>query len=552
MITQNGGQIVTDLSHNCIVISSDEYTVPDDLLSAHIYSYKVIEDSVASGVQLEFSHYLIHRPAPPQELETMGGEGAPATSGVRDNDNDNELGNGNVADTNTMLTLAYGNASARQAVNPARHHGVKYFTPDEDAALLEEIRRRPWLGFKGHQIYKDIAELGFFKERGRTAASLRERIRTLKYNVGYVYDADKNHNLLRDENGNLVRSSLITPRIRPFSAIDDFGLCKVIYKKLNPQNNNKGFETVSFPTNFFDKYGALFPQHTPESWRQRYKNYLQIFGVTNYLKYFIIQRHQGKEPLPSNAANRDWIRARRLLHKTDGPRLYFPNIPEEDQFIDDNIDSIHETELEGKSLDVFTPIAYSESHSELPKSEEVSHSKRYHASTKVLSPPLSPLHQEHTDPTSITVFVDLPTTTFREKTFTKSYEKYGRPMDLESILPHKEEFYAQLHDVLSQDSISPKELSAQLDQLGIKEYYTVFLMHRCNSNRKLVEESIKRYVETNGTELLCIEPGAWSNKSLDWLDLRNDHLNDVLKKYHGEANFKSQVESLRRTRTIKW
>ncbi|VUG18121.1 DEBR0S3_02784g1_1 [Brettanomyces bruxellensis] len=558
MIEEHGGGVTYDLEHTCIVISVPG-NVPDELRSAHIYSYKVIEDSVREGIQQEFGRYLIHNPEVEDivqgEVDENGNTviGAPDEGDMRSGSH-LEDDNGFNTETNDLQVLPSTiSASLATAVFP-RRHGIKYFTPEEDAFLLEEIRKRPWLGFRGHQIYKEIAAMDFFRKRGRSYSSLRERIRTLKYHVGYVYKATKDHKLLVDENGNYVRTYLIKGRTTSFTAADDFALTKVIYQKLNPSEKPNGFETVLFPTNFFDKFCHIFVQHTSESWRQRFKNYLVIFGIKNYLKYYIVQKKQGLDPQPSNLANKEWMRARRELRKADNAlRLYFPNIPMGNKFIDDNIDMIEVPELEGKNLEVFTPVIISSNSND---SDEEPVRKKQHTSNnqphqiESYDPELK--EEPKTKPEQIIAFVDVPTTSFREKTFVRSYKKYGEPMDLKSIVASKPAFYAKLDSVFSQGSLSPKQLSFELRKIGIKEYYTVFLMHRCNSNRQLVKKSICHFIETNGHELLCIGPGAWSNKALSWLDKQNEHLNTLLKKYHGEENFESELRSLRRTKSISW
>ncbi|QPG75669.1 hypothetical protein FOA43_003027 [Brettanomyces nanus] len=559
MVVEHGGSVVDDLSLECIVISSEGYDVPENLKDAHIYSYKAIEDSVANGIQMDFAHYLIHAPPPEpdfqqQEITAAEPQVEPKQNGSNNDNNDDEVNpfldidpeyptevpNSDPppigAESGLSADLPTVQQSKATAVFP-KHHGVKYFTPEEDAFLLEEIRKRPWLGFKGHQIYKEICELSFFQKRERTSASLRERIRTLKYHVGYVYSADKDHKLLVDEDGKYVRSFLIKACVQPFTAADDFGLCKVVYGKLSPKPNSTGFETVYFPTNFFDKYGAMFPQHSPESWRQRFKNYLAIFGVANYLKYFIMEKQQGNDPLPSNSANRDWIKARRSLRKTDGPRLYFPNIPDEDQFIDDNIDTILVPELEGKNLDVFTPMAWTENKED---GNEAPPSKRQRVSNST----------EPTAPESITRFVDTPTTYFREATFAKFYEKEGEPIDLDEVIPRKDSFLTDVANALKLEELTASNMLKALNKVGVKKYYAMFLIYRCGSKEWLVQKSIKRYVETNGQELLCISPGAWSNKAIDWLELKNKHLNDLLKAYHGEEDFNIQVAAFKKSHSI--
>ncbi|TID30341.1 hypothetical protein CANINC_001043 [Pichia inconspicua] len=216
--------------------------------------------------------------------------------------------------------------------------GVRYFTEEEDKVLLEEVRKRHWMGIKGHGLYAVICELPFFKMKRRTAASLRERMRTLKYNVGYVYQVDKFKNLVKDKNGNYIKQTNFRSKLMPFTALDDMILCKTIMIHLTIETDSRGYETVVFPTNFYDRFADVYFTHSNESWRQRYKNYIQIFGIMNYLKYYIIQVKSNKTPQPVNVANKEWLEARKECKKLDVARMFLPDVPVEDDFVHENMD----------------------------------------------------------------------------------------------------------------------------------------------------------------------------------------------------------------------
>lgn len=216
--------------------------------------------------------------------------------------------------------------------------GVRYFTEEEDKVLMEEVRKRHWMGIKGHGIYAVICELPFFKMKRRTASSLRERMRTLKYNIGYVYQIDKFKNLVKDKNGNYIKQTNFRSKLMPFTALDDMILCKTIMIHLTIETDNRGYETVVFPTNFYDRFADVYFTHSNESWRQRYKNYIQVFGIMNYLKYYIIQVKSNKTPKPVNIANKEWLEARKECKKLDVARMFLPDVPVEDAFVHENMD----------------------------------------------------------------------------------------------------------------------------------------------------------------------------------------------------------------------
>lgn len=585
-IEENGGIVAQDLSHDSVVIGDKDYPIPESLRDAHIYSYKVVEDSANSGMQVEFSNYLYHQPATDTANERV------STADVADT-GDEEAIVGVSAGTDNVDSVsfpvedfenAFSNEPAAEDSPPTKKqkHGVNYFTQREDEVLKEEIRKRPWLGFKGHQIYKVIAEMPYFRERERTAASLRERIRTLKYDIQYVYKGDeKKKVLLVDNAGNYIKDYTITTKVKPFTAEDDFGLCLFIYQNLPLTKDKRGIETVFFPTKFFDFYSDAFKQHPNESWRQRNKNYLVVFGITNYLKYYILHRKMGEIVPPANEIDRNWMIARRELKKNvDGDVIYFPLIPNEDTFIDENMDSVEVPGLkEGHAIvlarlkSANSPIgsvkaasrgAVDETHL-LPPVDEThilpapiadpsdTGSNSNHEATETLQDDqsirewassledaVSVLEDQVPDTNEIEqsdVFIDAPTTSFFENAFEKFYASHGAPMDVTAILPQKTEFYARVHDALSQD-INLKKLPLQLKKFGIQPYYTLFIAHRCSSNPRLMEHAIHHYVESGGRELLSIEPGVWSNKAIKWL--QSGDKDKALIAYHGEDNFNQQ------------
>lgn len=616
MVHDNGGNVVHDFLQNCIVISSKDYPVPEDLKSAHIYSYEVIQDSANRGAQQEFANYLIHVPVvnesiPHQFSERKGvddlntdeygynnmdrgsneaverivenhvdNDEVGFDNGDVDNNNDNNsiinnnvnnnINNNNVNnkknndkdgntsnDNNALIrrdaNTGYANGNGVMVVYDA--HGVRYFTDEEDKILIEEIRKRHWMGIKGHSVYDAISKTPYFENRRRTPASLRERMRTLKYNVGYVYKTDKKNNLLKDSNGNYIKTTHITLKLTPYTAGDDLILCKTIYLKLDVVTDEKGFESVVFPTNFFDKFSAVYDGHTPESWRQRFKNYLSIFGITNYIKYYILEIKQDRTPLPANVANKEWLQARKHIKKTDCPRLYFPNVPQENEFINENLEYTTVPGYDHKIFEFDNPFRKSRSQNQKLEDESKTHVNKHNTDEKIdstiNSDESNPLNDENQD---TEVFIDEPTTTFKEFAFRKSFEKYGSPIDLTKF-SDRQELIKNITDIfdLSTDKpkVSPKELSKKLSLLGVKEYYTVFLIYRCNSNKRLVCESLVNYVKTDGKELLIMKPGVWSNKSMEWFGKQDSKIYDMLKRYHGAENYEKQIRSFKKSKIVQ-
>lgn len=555
MVEENGGKVVHDFLQNCIVISSRDYAVPEDLKSAHIYSYEVIQDSANRGAQQEFANYLIHVPTAGREsVPHQYSERKDVHSGDDEYNYDGDHFSGQEphgqSDETGNNQLLFDAQKPDGTMIVFDDHSVRYFTDEEDKVLMEEIRKRHWMGIKGHSIYEAISKIPYFVNRRRTPASLRERMRTLKYKVGYVYKVDKKNRLLKDDNGNYIKTTQITSKLTPYSAEDDLLLCKTIYLKLDIVTDEKGFESVIFPTNFFDKFAIVYDTHTPESWRQRYKNYLSVFGIANYIKYYIMQVKNDEEPLPVNNANREWLQARKHIKKTDCPRLYFPNIPQENDFIDENLQYIALPAYDSKIFDFNNPFR----NVKKEKSEELSFEPEP-VPVSAIEPIGEKSETEHSlhDHTARKEndaedggFIDEPTTKFIEVAFMKSYAKYGPPMKLDSI-SDKEGLIDTFIHIFSfhGEKLAPRELSKRLLKEGVQEYYTVFLIYRCNSVKKFVLESLINYVRTNGEELLVTKPGIWSNKCIEMFEQHDPELDRMLKKYHGEKGFVKQARWLK-------
>ncbi|GMF97652.1 DNA binding protein [[Candida] boidinii] len=720
LITINGGEIANSVESpsesrvaegpNAPIPIASPASIPQDMKQVRFYSYKFILESIGKGMQLDLTNYLIAGTGIPEDVidaAAVAEAALNADSSKPDNNVDSgETGDAN-GDTGALMHIpdvrdvAIIPENGKQGKAP-----VRFFNAQEDHMLLEEIRKRPWMGFRGHQIYKDISETDYFKLTRRTPASLRERIRTLRYDIQYVYKADSRNKLLKDKDGNYIKVYTIKNKTTPFTATEDFLACKAMFTKLKPTLDEKGFDKLNFPTGYFDQYSKENPNHTPESWRQRYKNFIILFGIANYIKYYISTVKQNCEPLPVNLANKGWIvqRAAWKKNNTDEPLVYeeynisdsdllselktfeppqtYPeseainnarktlknearialkllnnnqthsattdeneeseemeeienseedeevgqakegkkkNINQREQnveglikpaeLVDDasssslspatstevnpqnddnnfviNSEDVSDEELAAAaaaaaaaaSAAVYeaaraskralkaseTPLSAVKEVSSKNRDEVTSPSKKTTTSfsqrkTKQRSTPdtnLPPKKKHKVDSNKdqhdlIEEFKDEPTTFFLEPTFAKSFQKFGPPVVLTEIKKHRDEFIHKIYNTIDpSNTTTPKEVADKLGTIGIKEYYTVFLMHRCNSNRKLVAKCIQNYLNTDGKELLAMKRGVWSNKAIEYLRSGNSKLLSSLKKYHGAESFKIQSESLKRSK----
>lgn len=673
MIENNGGKVVNDYTQTCIIISSKDYEIPEDLKSAHIYSYEVIQDSVNRGAQQEFTKYLIYIPHSSFESVPQQFNDDKVSNSVGDNNDDynyeefkNSLTDHSSTENNanhlsSQTNNLFHNENTENSLVSYQDHSVRYFTAEEDSVLKEEIRKRHYMGIKGHSIYEEISRLPYFMSRMRTPASLRERMRTIKYNVGYVYKVDKKNNLLKDSDGNYIKTTQITAKLTPYTAEDDVILCKTIYFMLEIVTDVQGFEHIVYPTNFFDRFALVYDNHTPESWRQRCKNYLSYFGIVNYLKYYIMQCKIGSKPLPSNTADKEFLAARKKIKGKPVPIIYLPNIPQDNKFIDDNIEFITPEGYDNKIFEFDNPFRNGNIDNSLGSDKEIKHEEsvkikekesesilnheeeekiegstqnstedsnresielpkdnKYEESSKALSSNKNDNEQkdinleqekEHIEPiyndsndqspeyippqnsgfdeinqaadqvvnqmSNQTVnqivnketnkkedikgarevndefdndeFIDEKTTEFTQVVFKRALNKWGVPIDLEKI-GDKNGFIEKLRDLLIKERLPPFVLTKKLLELDVKQYYTVFLLYRCNSERDKIFKSIVNYINTNGKELLLTEPGIWSDKTIKMYEQEDPKLNEILIKYHGLSSFKKRERSAKKQR----
>ncbi|GMF04539.1 unnamed protein product [[Candida] boidinii] len=337
LITINGGEIknLIEPPSESVVVEENiapipiasPANIPQSMKQIRFYSYKFILDSIGKGMQLDLTNYLIAGTGIPGDLIDPAAVAEAALNADSTNFASRETGDAN-GDSGALIHIPdFRDVAIIQKDKKKTKAPIRYFSVQEDHMLLEEIRKRPWMGFRGHQIYKDISETDYFKLTKRSAASLRERIRTLRYDVQYVYKADSRNNLLKDEDGNYIKVYTIKNKTTPFTATEDFLACKAMFTKLRPSLDEKGFDKLNFPTGYFDQYSKEHPNHTSESWRQRYKNFIILFGIANYLKYYVLTVKQNREPLPVNLANKSWLvqRAAWKKKKTDERLVYEEN-----------------------------------------------------------------------------------------------------------------------------------------------------------------------------------------------------------------------------------
>lgn len=223
-------------------------------------------------------------------------------------------------------------------------HNKASFTEQEDEFILDVVRKNPTRRTT-HTLYDEISHY----VPNHTGNSIRHRFRVyLSKRLEYVYEVDKDGKLVRDENGNLVRTKVLPPSIKKkFTAEEDYdlaiGIKKQFYRDLyqiDPETGTSLISDEDSPTaiakrnmtmdpnhvpgtepsfqdyrvndrrgpiarEFFKHFGEANPTHTENAWRDRFRKFLLSYGIDNYVYYYEREMGDGHDPEPmKNLTNR--------------------------------------------------------------------------------------------------------------------------------------------------------------------------------------------------------------------------------------------------------
>ncbi|KAG0667350.1 DNA-binding transcription factor rap1 [Monosporozyma unispora] len=238
----------------------------------------------------------------------------------------------------SMVDTSSNNTSAKQTPIPSSLSSHKnIFSEDEDDFILDVVRKNPTRR-STHTLYDEISKY----MPNHTGNSIRHRFRGyLSKKLDHVYEVDKSGKLLRDERGNLIKTSVLPPSLkRKFTAAEDYGLAIAIKKQfyrdiyqVDPEsgsslilhnataseiakrnmtmdpNHEPGNEPAfpDFRTNgrrgpvareFFKTYAEMIPTHTESAWRDRFRKFLLVYGIDAYIEYYDGCKAAKKEPEP--------------------------------------------------------------------------------------------------------------------------------------------------------------------------------------------------------------------------------------------------------------
>ncbi|EDO17993.1 hypothetical protein Kpol_1054p40 [Vanderwaltozyma polyspora DSM 70294] len=216
-------------------------------------------------------------------------------------------------------------------------HNKTSFTEEEDEFILDVVRKNPTRRTT-HTLFDEISHY----VPNHTGNSIRHRYRVyLSKRLEFVYQVDSSGKLVRDENGNLVKTKVLPPSIKKkFTAEDDYnlamGIKKQFYRDLYQVDPDTGESLIleddspvaiakrkmtmmpnhipgtepnfqEYKVNerrgplareFFKQFGEHYPSHTENAWRDRFRKFLLSYGIDNYITYYETEKENGNEPEP--------------------------------------------------------------------------------------------------------------------------------------------------------------------------------------------------------------------------------------------------------------
>lgn len=190
-----------------------------------------------------------------------------------------------------------------------KERGHNRFNQDKDEFIIKNIRLNPRYR-NSHVFFNKLAESDILK--GHTGNSVRSRYRNhLQSQITWVYDIDEHDQIKRDVFGHKLKIEFLKFQgtlKNNFTPQHDYLLCveaaKVIGLNINFENENFNIDdfyyqhiklindSSSLSSNspitysFFDKMYRLKPIHSLHSWRDRFRKYVSLELIPNYIKYY--------------------------------------------------------------------------------------------------------------------------------------------------------------------------------------------------------------------------------------------------------------------------
>ncbi|SCU94114.1 LADA_0G06634g1_1 [Lachancea dasiensis] len=209
------------------------------------------------------------------------------------------------------------------------------FTSEEDNFILEVVRKNPSRRTT-HTLFDEISRF----VPAHTGNSIRHRYRAyLAKRLDFVYEVDDQGRLVRDENGELIKTTVLPKSLKnKFIASEDYDLAlnikRQFYRDLyqvDPETGKSLIENGDSPSEaarraitmeanvepgsepsleafrvgerrgpvpreFFKLYTQRNPTHTENAWRDRFRKFLLTYGIDRYIEYYEHEVAQDRVP----------------------------------------------------------------------------------------------------------------------------------------------------------------------------------------------------------------------------------------------------------------
>lgn len=215
-------------------------------------------------------------------------------------------------------------------------HNKSLFTREEDEFILDVVRKNPTRRTT-HTLYDEISHY----VPNHTGNSIRHRFRVyLAKRLEYVYQVDDEGKLVRNEDGNLIKTDILPNGLKKkFTSEEDYKLAlsvkKQFYRDLYqtdpdtgeslirdddepsviakrqlvmnqdlPQSEIPTFDKYEVPDDrrgplsreFFKNFANEMPTHSENAWRDRYRKFVFPYGIDAYLNYYQKCQEEGIVP----------------------------------------------------------------------------------------------------------------------------------------------------------------------------------------------------------------------------------------------------------------
>lgn len=343
LIQKNGGEVLSELptadGTKSLVVS------PFNTTNLPTVTPKYIKTCCENNVLMKLQNYMVPFDDFRAVIDTqLQHEDKEKTGDVDGKKVDDEEQVSSDPGANGHLPSAYDVTRAMLARTNMPQHNKASFTEEEDEFILDVVRKNPTRRTT-HTLFDEISHY----IPNHTGNSIRHRYRVyLAKKLSYVYQVDSNGKLVRDDNGDLIKTTVLPQSLkRKFTADEDYTLALELKKQfyrdifqmdpdtrksliaeddgpntvarrnmtMDPnlvpgqeplfQNFKVGDRRGPIAREFFKTFAQENPTHTENAWRDRFRKFLLTYGIDSYIDYYQQEKAMGREPQPmKNLTNR--------------------------------------------------------------------------------------------------------------------------------------------------------------------------------------------------------------------------------------------------------